>query len=117
MKRVTFSRIGRTCSGTSNPGVPMTASSSPPTRSMSHPPDTVRLSLSTVLLWLERRRWTMSIDERTRHQLYPKLEVRLGPEDAAAMMELLPPVGWADVATKHDVEREFEHVRSEILSM
>jgi len=59
----------------------------------------------------------MAIDERARHRLFLKLEEMFGPEDAATMMEHLPPVGWADVATRHDVEREFEHVRAELLSM
>jgi len=27
----------------------------------------------------------------------------MGSERAATMMDLLPPVGWADVATKHDL--------------
>jgi hypothetical protein len=45
----------------------------------------------------------MSIDERTRHRLFVKLEAVLGPDDATALMEHLPPVGWADVATKSDL--------------
>src|SRR6266542_4982972 len=45
----------------------------------------------------------MAIDERARHQLYLRLEEVLGPEDAAVLMEHLPPVGWADVATKQDL--------------
>lgn len=32
-----------------------------------------------------------------------RLEQALGPESAETLMELLPPVGWADVATKHDL--------------
>jgi hypothetical protein len=46
----------------------------------------------------------MAIDERSRHEMYLKLEEVLGPEAAATMMEHLPPVGWADVATKRDLE-------------
>ncbi|HEX9375481.1 MAG TPA: hypothetical protein VGB19_04475 [Actinomycetota bacterium] len=49
----------------------------------------------------------MPIDERSRHRLYLRLEEVLGPEEATVLMEHLPPVGWADVATKHDL-RELE---------
>lgn len=45
----------------------------------------------------------MAITEETRHHLYRRLEEALGPEEAATLMEHLPPVGWADVATKHDL--------------
>lgn len=46
----------------------------------------------------------MGIDERSRHQLFVRLEQVLGPQEAAVLMEHLPPVGWADVATKRDLE-------------
>jgi hypothetical protein len=45
----------------------------------------------------------MAIDERARHELHRKLEEVLGAAEAATLMSHLPPVGWADVATKHDV--------------
>ena len=45
----------------------------------------------------------MAITEETRHHLYQRLEGVLGPEEASILMEHLPPVGWADVATKHDL--------------
>lgn len=45
----------------------------------------------------------MAVDERSRHQLYIKLEELLGRNAAATLMSHLPPVGWADVATKHDL--------------
>jgi hypothetical protein len=48
----------------------------------------------------------MAVDERRRHEMYLAFEELVGGEVAATMMEHLPPVGWADVATKHDVERE-----------
>ncbi|MGZ4689326.1 MAG: hypothetical protein ACXVJW_14410 [Acidimicrobiia bacterium] len=44
------------------------------------------------------------IDERTRHELFLRLEGVLGTEEATTLMEHLPPVGWADVATKHDLD-------------
>lgn len=50
----------------------------------------------------------MAIDERTRHQLFLRLEEVLGDEEANTLMEHLPPVGWADVATKHDLDLRFE---------
>jgi hypothetical protein len=33
-----------------------------------------------------------------------------GDDVGIVLMELLPPVGWADVATKHDVDRRFDVV-------
>jgi hypothetical protein len=46
----------------------------------------------------------MAISEESRHHLYLRLEEVLGSEEAATLMEHLPPVGWADVATKRDIE-------------
>ena len=46
----------------------------------------------------------MALDERARHELFLRLEEVLGPESAETLMEMMPPVGWADVATKHDLD-------------
>ena len=46
----------------------------------------------------------MALDERARHELFLRLEETLGPESAETLMEMLPPVGWADVATKRDLD-------------
>lgn len=56
----------------------------------------------------------MIIDERARHQLFQKLEAVLGPDEANILMEHLPPVGWADVATKHDLDALAELLRAEM---
>lgn len=54
----------------------------------------------------------MSVTERQRHELHEWAK-RVGDEEVAAtLMELLPPVGWADVATKRDLD----HLRSELRS-
>jgi len=45
----------------------------------------------------------MSISERDRHELYLAVEGLIGAPVAETMMSMLPPVGWADVATKHDL--------------
>ena len=47
----------------------------------------------------------MTISEQTRHEMYVRLEEVLGADAAATLMEHLPPVGWADVATKRDLDR------------
>lgn len=47
----------------------------------------------------------MAITEESRYQLFQRLEELLGPEKVATLMELLPPVGWADVATKRDLDQ------------
>jgi hypothetical protein len=46
----------------------------------------------------------MVLDERSRHVLYLRLEEVLGPEAATTLMEHLPPIGWADVAMKRDLD-------------
>jgi hypothetical protein len=46
----------------------------------------------------------MALDERARHELFLRLEAILGPAEAETMMEMLPPVGWADVVTKRDLD-------------
>jgi hypothetical protein len=46
----------------------------------------------------------VAITEQSRHQLYKHLEELMGAEDASVLMEHLPPVGWADVATKRDLD-------------
>ncbi len=46
----------------------------------------------------------MALDERARHELHRKLEEVLGADEASTLMEMLPPVGWADVATKRDLD-------------
>src|SRR5690242_17223786 len=59
----------------------------------------------------------MVLDERARHELFRRLEQLLGPESAGTLMELLPPVGWADMATKHDLDalEERTNLRFELL--
>ncbi len=45
----------------------------------------------------------MAVDERSRLQLADAAKRAFGDDAGITLMELLPPVGWADVATKHDV--------------
>ena len=53
------------------------------------------------------------IDELSRHKLFTKLEDILGTEDAAVLIEHLPPVGWGDIATKQDLRSEISALRSD----
>ena len=45
----------------------------------------------------------MAADERQRHQLHLRLEAVLGADEAAILMEHLPPGGWASVTMKSDL--------------
>ncbi|MEO6317789.1 MAG: hypothetical protein ABIP36_03305 [Acidimicrobiales bacterium] len=46
----------------------------------------------------------MSVTEFQRHQIFQWLEAQMGSEKAAIMMDLLPPVGWGDIATRADLD-------------
>ncbi len=46
----------------------------------------------------------MTIDERHRLALAEAAKRVLGDDPAVTLMELLPPVGWADVATRRDLD-------------
>jgi len=48
------------------------------------------------------------MDERSRHQLYQRLQEVLGAEEATTLMEHLPPGGTSRLATKDDL-RVLEH--------
>src|SRR5260370_27232214 len=70
---------------------------------------------------LSRKGAIMAISEEARYALHRRLEEMLGPEEATILMEHLPPVGWADVATKHDLahleqrlEQRFELLESRL---
>ena len=58
----------------------------------------------------------MAIDERSRHRLYQRLQEVLGEAEATVLMEHLPPVGWADVVTKRDLDLKLEAVEQRILA-
>jgi hypothetical protein len=61
----------------------------------------------------------MSITEASRFQLRTAIGQILNEEAADTLMELLPPVGWADVATKTDIQHlrdEMQHLRNELKS-
>lgn len=45
----------------------------------------------------------MSVTDHDRRALFDRLLAVLGPTEAETMMELLPPVGWSDVARRGDL--------------
>jgi hypothetical protein len=58
----------------------------------------------------------MQIDERTRREMYEQLEAVLGAQTADALMEHLPPVGWAEVATKSDLNLGLDALENRLLA-
>jgi hypothetical protein len=56
----------------------------------------------------------MSVDERSRHQLYQRLKEVLGAEEATTLMEHLPPGGASKMATKDDLEALKQELLTEI---
>jgi hypothetical protein len=52
----------------------------------------------------------MSVDEARRLLLHDAARDAWGAEAALVLMEMLPPTGWADVATKQDLERLAERL-------
>lgn len=52
-----------------------------------------------------------------RRELYGALEQTLGQVPAATLMDLLPPVGWADVARRSDVDNLRIELRGEMAEL
>jgi hypothetical protein len=52
----------------------------------------------------------VAVTEQARHHLHTYFAEAMGDERAATMMELLPPTGWGDLATRQDLE----HVRLDL---
>ena len=59
----------------------------------------------------------MSISNADRHDLHNALGELLGEREANTLMEHLPPVGWADVATKRDPDHLEDQLRLEIAEL
>jgi hypothetical protein len=45
----------------------------------------------------------MASDDENRRELFDAFEAGLGSRGAALLMSHLPPIGWAELATKHDI--------------
>lgn len=58
-----------------------------------------------------------TITERGRRLLYEQAEASWGKEVADTLMALLPPVGWAEVATKADLAALEKSVKGEIAGL
>lgn len=56
----------------------------------------------------------MTVTEAQRHHLYELVKSQYDDEAAETLMNLLPPVGWADVATKQDLARVEQRLESRI---
>ena len=59
----------------------------------------------------------MTAEERERRLMQEALVNTIGPEPADTLMHYLPPVGWADVATKADLNAMETVLRAEIASL
>ena len=59
----------------------------------------------------------MTISNADRHDLHNALGELLGEREANTLMEHLPPVGWADVATKRDLDHLEDQLRLEIAEL
>jgi hypothetical protein len=59
----------------------------------------------------------MAVSEYERTQLFNRFEEHMGTERATTMMNLLPPVGWGDVATRRDLEQLEERLDHKIQSV
>lgn len=57
------------------------------------------------------------LTDADRRELYALLEAGISARGAELMMEYLPPVGWADVATKRDLDALRAELRGEIAEL
>lgn len=56
----------------------------------------------------------MALEEQARNRLYNRLQEVLGSDEASELMALLPPVGWADVATKQDLKQMEDRIDAKL---
>ena len=56
----------------------------------------------------------MAVSESSRRELQEALVGAIGPEPTDTLLGYLPPVGWADVATKRDLDAFGAELRGEI---
>ena len=56
----------------------------------------------------------MSVTEYERHQIFQWYEEAMGSERAKIMMNLVPPVGWGEVATRTDLAALANGLRGEM---
>jgi len=59
----------------------------------------------------------MAVDERHRHRLHEAARDALGEDAAVTLMEMLPPVGWADVATKRDLDQLVDRLDAKLAQL
>jgi hypothetical protein len=83
-------------------------------RALSHPGGSIE---HDFLLQQTTAGAKMAISEEARHDLYQGLEKLLGRERATTLMEHLPPVGWADVATKRDLDLRLEATEARLTAL
>ena len=58
----------------------------------------------------------MTVDEqKLRRSLHDHLETVLGADEAALLMEYRPPVGWADIVTKRDLDASMAELKASLL--
>lgn len=56
----------------------------------------------------------MVMEEGSRRRLYSHLVELLGDEDTETLMGYLPPTGWAEMATKRDLDQLAQTIRGEL---
>lgn len=59
----------------------------------------------------------MAMTDEQRLELYEVLKERIGARPANTLMAAIPPVGWADVATKRDLDVLGAALRQEMAAM
>jgi hypothetical protein len=59
----------------------------------------------------------MGASANDRHRLHARLEQLLGADDAATLMEHLPPSPWDDLATRADIRSLRDELRTNIAEM
>jgi hypothetical protein len=57
------------------------------------------------------------VSDRSRHDLFVALRELLGAGPADTLMALLPPVGWADVARRSDVDALRAELKGEVAEL